>query len=240
MNYEREIAVVTGANRGLGLETVRRLAASGRKVVLTSRDPAAGAEAARGLEQQGLQVVNHQLDVTDADSIAALQAMLSAQFSRLDVLVNNAGVMLERHDPQRPGAATALAGDLGLVRRTLEVNLLGAIAVSQALVPLMGGRGRVVNVSSGLGQLADMQGGWPGYRSSKAALNAYTRMLAAELADSSVKVNAVCPGWVRTGMGGPDAPRSVEEGADTIMWAATLADDGPSGGFFRDRRPIDW
>ena len=231
------IAVVTGANRGLGLETVRQLASLGYQVALASRDPDAGAEAARDLGQW---VTPFQLDVTRADSIAALRAALTERFGRLDVLVNNAGVMLEQHDPQRPGAATALAGDLELIRRTLEVNLFGVIAVSQALVPLMGNRGRVVNVSSGLGQLADMHGGWPGYRSSKTALNAYTRALAAELSDTGIKVNAVCPGWVRTDMGGPNAARTVEQGADSIVWAATLPDDGPSGGFFRDRRAIDW
>lgn len=240
MKKQAQCAVITGANRGLGLETARQLASAGLEVVLTSRDADKAAEAARLLAGQGLHAVPHQLDVTDEDSIAVLRATLAERFGRLDVLVNNAGVMLERHEEQDPGAATALAGNLVLVRRTLEVNLLGAIAVSQALVPLMAGRGRVVNVSSGLGQLADMQGGWPGYRSSKAALNAYTRMLAAELADTQVKVNAVCPGWVRTDMGGPDATRSVEEGADTIVWAALLPADGPSGGFFRDRRPIDW
>jgi NAD(P)-dependent dehydrogenase (short-subunit alcohol dehydrogenase family) len=112
--------------------------------------------------------------------------------------------------------------------------------VSQALVPLMQGSGRVVDVSSGMGQLAEMNGGYPGYRLSKAALNALTRILADELKGTGVKVNSVCPGWVRTDMGGADAPRTPEQGAETIVWLATLPDDGPTGGFFRDRQPIPW
>ena len=126
------------------------------------------------------------------------------------------------------------------MRRTFETNTLGPLMVSQALIPLMQGSGRVVNVSSGMGQLAEMNGGYPGYRLSKAALNALTRILADELEDTSVKVNSVCPGWVKTDMGGPDAPRTPEQGVQTIVWLATLPDDGPTGGFFRDKQPIPW
>jgi NAD(P)-dependent dehydrogenase (short-subunit alcohol dehydrogenase family) len=133
-----------------------------------------------------------------------------------------------------------LDAHLDTVRRTLETNLYGALQISQTLIPLMGGTGRVVNVSSGMGQLSEMNGCCPGYRFSKAGLNALTRILADELRDSRIKINSVCPGWVRTDMGGPGADRSVEQGVDTIVWLATLPDSGPSGGFFRDRQPIPW
>ncbi len=236
----RKVAVVTGANRGLGLETCRQLGMLGYAVVLTSRDRDQGSAATRRLHDQGLAVTYQQLDVTRPETVRQVARAVGERFARLDALVNNAGVMLEHRDPHRPGTATALAGDIELVRATLEVNLLGTMAVTQALVPLMGGDGRVVNVSSGMGQLTEMGGNWPGYRISKTALNALTRMLAAELADTRIKVNSVCPGWVRTDMGGPNAPRALEQGVDTIVWAATLPEDGPTGGFFRDRQPIPW
>ena len=133
-----------------------------------------------------------------------------------------------------------MRSDPAIVRRTFETNTLGPLMVSQALIPLMQGSGRVVNVSSGMGQLAEMNGGYPGYRLSKAALNALTRILADELKGTGVKVNSVCPGWVRTDMGGADAPRTPKQGAETIVWLATLPDDGPTGGFFRDKQPIPW
>ncbi len=240
MVEHRQITVISGANRGLGLETARQLAVGGYRVVLTSRDPDKGAAAVAALARQDLQIEYQQLDITHAESVQGLARAMQERFGGVDVLVNNAGIFIESQSASRSGAATALAGDLELVRRTLETNLLGTIALTQALVPLMRGSGRVVNVSSGMGQLAEMEGGWPGYRLSKAALNAYTRMLAAELVDTGIKVNAVCPGWVRTDMGGPGADRSLARGADTIVWAATLPDDGPSGGFFRDRKPIAW
>ncbi len=144
-------------------------------------------------------------------------------------------------DSSKRGASIFQA-DASLLRETFETNTLGPLFVAIALVPLMrrNDYGRIVNVSSGMGQLSDMDGGYPGYRISKTALNAVTVILARELEDTNIKVNAVCPGWVRTDMGGASATRSPEEGADTIVWLATLPDDGPSGGFFRDRRPIDW
>jgi NAD(P)-dependent dehydrogenase (short-subunit alcohol dehydrogenase family) len=155
---------------------------------------------------------------------------------RADVLVNNAGVMLD-------GGGRRIADlSLDVLQATLEVNLYGALRVTQALLPMMRRHryGRIVNLSSGLGQLADMGSGTPAYRISKTALNAFTRILAAELEGTNIKVNSLCPGWVRTDLGGPNAPRSVEEGADTAVWLATLPDKGPSGGFFRDRKRIAW
>src|SRR5271166_4012931 len=224
----RRIALVTGANRGLGFETCRQLARLGQKVVMAARDEAKGREAARTLANEGLEVLFHPLDVTSAQSVAALTRFAEGEFGGIDILVNNAGVMLP--------------SDLEIFERTYAANVFGPVLLCQAIVPGMRERewGRVVNVSSGLGQLVDMRAGWPAYRSSKAALNALTRVLAAELAGTHVLVNAVDPGWVRTDMGGAQADRSTLEGSDTIVWAATLPDDGPSGGFFRDRQLIPW
>ena len=232
------IAVVTGAYRGLGLETCRQLAERGYRVELTARHAAEGRAAAEGLTRRGLDVRFHALDVTDPASVRRLADDLRAEHGRIDCLVNNAGIF---PDPG-PGseAASVFRADLDTVRRGFETNTLGPLMLCQALIPLMAGRGRVVNVSSGMGQLSDMNGCCPGYRLSKTALNALTRILADELQDTGVKVNSVCPGWVRTEMGGPDATLSVDEGARGIVWAATLPDDGPSGGFFRHGEAIPW
>jgi NAD(P)-dependent dehydrogenase (short-subunit alcohol dehydrogenase family) len=232
------IAVVTGAYRGLGLETCRQLAERGYLVVLTARREAEGQAAASRLADRGLDVRFRVLDVTDAASVQRLRDGLKDELSRIDCLVNNAGIF---PDPA-PGseASSIFRADLDIIRRGLETNTLGALRVCQALIPLMEGKGRVVNVSSGMGQLSEMNGCCPGYRLSKTALNAVTRILADELIDTGIKVNAVCPGWVRTDMGGSDATLSVEEGARGIVWAATLPDDGPSGGFFRHGELIAW
>jgi NAD(P)-dependent dehydrogenase (short-subunit alcohol dehydrogenase family) len=232
------IAVVTGAYRGLGLETCRQLAQRGYRVVLTARREGEGQAAAEGLAGLGLDVRFHALDVTDAAAVRTLADDLRDQFARVDCLVNNAGIF---PDPA-PGseASSIFQAEIDTIRRGLEINTLGTLLVCQALIPLMGGQGRVVNVSSGMGQLSEMNGCCPGYRLSKTALNAVTRILADELSGTRVKVNSVCPGWVRTDMGGPDATLSVEEGARGIVWAATLPEDGPSGGFFRHGEPIPW
>lgn len=232
------IAVVTGAYRGLGLETCRQLAERGYHVVLTARREAEGQAAAARLADRGLDVRFRPLDVTDTPSVQRLRHNLRDEFGRIDCLVNNAGIF---PDPA-PGseAASILQADLDTVRLGLETNTLGALRVCQALIPLMEGNGRVVNVSSGMGQLSEMNGCCPGYRLSKTALNAITRILADELLGTGVKVNTICPGWVRTDMGGPNATLTVEEGARGIVWAATLPDDGPSGDFFRHGEPIDW
>jgi NAD(P)-dependent dehydrogenase (short-subunit alcohol dehydrogenase family) len=180
----------------------------------------------------------HPLDVTDDASIRALADYLRQDLGRLDVLVNNAGIFPD--PPPGSGRDSVFAADLEAVRRGLETNVIGPLRVCQALIPLMNGHGRVVNVSSGMGQLAEMNGCCPGYRLSKTALNAVTRIFADELKATGVKVNSVCPGWVRTEMGGEEAPLSVEEGAAGIVWAATLPEDGPTGGFFRQGQPIPW
>jgi NAD(P)-dependent dehydrogenase (short-subunit alcohol dehydrogenase family) len=240
MNTARNIAVVTGANRGLGFETCRQLAQQGLTVILTSRDRARGQAAVDELRAQGLEVRFHPLDVTDAGDIDRLRGFLANEYGRLDVLVNNAGVFLDSIGGSDPSAGSVFRTDIDTVRATMETNLYGPLRVCQALIPLMQGSGRVVNVSSGMGQLSEMNGCCPGYRFSKTALNALTRILADELHSTRIKVNSVCPGWVRTDMGGPNATRTVEEGAATIVWLATLADDGPGGGFFRDREPIPW
>jgi NAD(P)-dependent dehydrogenase (short-subunit alcohol dehydrogenase family) len=235
---DSRVAVVTGASRGLGLETCRRLAERGYRVVLTARREAEGRAAAEALASRGLDVRFHALDVTDVASVRALGHALKAEFGRIDCLVNNAGIF---PDPE-PGSegSSIFRADLDTIRRGMETNTLGVVQVCQTLIPLMDGRGRVVNVSSGMGQLSEMNGCCPGYRLSKTALNAVTRILADELRETGLKVNSVCPGWVRTEMGGPEATLSVEEGARGIVWAATLPDDGPSGGFFRRGEPIAW
>lgn len=240
MTDQSPIAVISGASRGLGLETCRQLGQRGYRVLLTARDDGRGKAAAAALHDEGLKVKFYPLDVTDAESVQALAGRLEREVGRLDVLVNNAGVFLDPMPPEDPSASSVFRADIATVRYSMEANAYGPLRLCQALIPLMRGRGRVVNVSSGMGQLSEMNGCCPGYRFSKAAINVLTRILADELRDTSIKVNSVCPGWVRTDMGGPNADRSVEEGADTIVWLATLPDDGPSGGFFRDRKPIPW
>ncbi len=232
MTENGRVAMVSGGNRGIGLEIVRQLAGRGITVILGSREEESGRAAAEGLSGD---VVVSQLDVTDEGSVARLAASVEGEFGRLDILVNNAGI--SNDDGQR-----GMNADLDRVREALEANLFGAWRLCEVAIPLMqrGGYGRIVNVSSGMGALEDMGGGSPGYRVSKTALNALTRILASELRGSGILVNSVCPGWVRTDMGGSGATRSVEEGADTPVWAATLPNNGPTGGFFRDRRPIPW
>ncbi len=225
MDGEQRVALVSGANRGIGAEIARALAADHGFVVLAgARDPGK-VEARDG-------VVAVELDVSDDDSVAAAFGRIESDPGRLDVLVNNAGVGGNYTD-------SAAEFDLDDARRTLETNLFGAWRLAQAALPLLRDSDdpRIVNVSSGAGQLDDMQGGYPAYRISKSGLNALTRILAAE--EGRVRVNSLCPGWVRTDMGGSGAPRSVEEGADTAVWLATDPGVG-SGGFYRDRKPIPW
>ena len=235
----KKVAVVTGANRGLGFETCRQLAKQGIEVILTSRDEAKGKAAAEKLQAEGLDVKFHLLDVTSLDSIEHLAQFIRNEFGRLDILVNNAGIALDFvFGPE----GSIFNSKIETLQKTIETNIYAPLLLCQALIPLMKANnyGRVVNVSSGAGQLQDMQTGYPAYRISKTALNAVTRIIANELKETNILVNAVCPGWVKTDMGGPNAPRSLEEGVDTIVWLATLPDDGPTSGFFRDRKPIPW
>ena len=226
------VALVSGGNRGIGLEVCRRLAGEGLTVILGSRDEERGREAAEGLSGE---VVVRQLDVADAGSVERLAASVGSDFGRLDVLVNNAAIS---NDDGQSGAEA----DLERVRGALEANLFGAWRLCEAAIPYMRREryGRIVNVSTGLAALEDMGGGSPGYRISKTSLNALTRILASELRGSGILVNAVNPGWVQTDMGGQNANRTVEEGADGVVWAATLPNNGPTGGFFRDRRHVAW
>jgi NAD(P)-dependent dehydrogenase (short-subunit alcohol dehydrogenase family) len=187
-----------------------------------------------------LDVVFHTLDVTDPVSVSALHDYIANEFGHLDILVNNAGIFIDPYDTADPESASVFHADIDTIRKGMDTNTFGALRVSQALIPLMNGRGNVVNVSSGMGQLSDMNGCCPAYRLSKTALNAVTRILADELKDTGIKINSVCPGWVKTDMGGAGANRSVAEGASGIVWAAILPGDGPSGGFFRDGQPIPW
>jgi NAD(P)-dependent dehydrogenase (short-subunit alcohol dehydrogenase family) len=223
------VALVSGANRGIGREIARQLAADhGFLVLAGARDPSS-AEVGR---QDNVEVV--QLDVADQSSVDRLADRVAAEPARLDVLVNNAGVY--------GGHEGVADSDLDQAHAVLETNLFGAWRLSQAMLPLLRNspHGRIVNVSSGGGQLTDMNGGRAAYRVSKAGLNVLTRVLSSEERGHGILTNSMCPGWVRTEMGGEGAPRSVEEGADTAVWLATLSDDGPSGGFYRDRKPIPW
>jgi NAD(P)-dependent dehydrogenase (short-subunit alcohol dehydrogenase family) len=232
MTEDGRIALVSGGNRGIGMEICRQLAERGLTVILGSRDQESGRAAADKLSGN---VAVHQLDVSDEKSVDRLAFFARDEFGRLDILVNNAGI--SNDEGQR-----GIDADLDRVRAALEANLLGAWRLCEVAIPLMqrNGYGRIVNMSSGLAALEDMGGGSPAYRVSKTALNALTRILASELRGSGILVNSVCPGWVQTDMGGSSAPRPVEDGADTPVWAATLPNNGPTGGFFRDRRPIAW
>jgi NAD(P)-dependent dehydrogenase (short-subunit alcohol dehydrogenase family) len=223
------ISLVTGANRGIGREVCRQLVGLGHTVVLTARS---ADKAARAAGELGVHPMT--LDVSSADDADRAAREVTERFGGLDVLVNNAAIAYDTW--QR--AATA---DLDVVRTATETNLYGPWRLVQAFLPLLraSGHGRIVNVSSGAGSLTGMGGGTPAYSISKVALNALTLMLADELRAEGILVNAVCPGWVATDMGGPGG-RPVADGAAGIVWAATLPDDGPTGGFFRDREPVPW
>jgi NAD(P)-dependent dehydrogenase (short-subunit alcohol dehydrogenase family) len=228
------IALVTGANRGIGLEVCRQLAVQGMYVLLGSRDRAKGESASADLKRQGLHIDVIALDVSSADSIAHARDQVQQQFGRLDVLVNNAAIHYDTWE-------NILNADMATVREALETNTLGAWQMSQAFVPLLrhSAHGRIVNVSSEAGSLASMGSGTPAYNLSKVGLNAITRMLASALRSDRILVNAVCPGWVATDMGGAGG-RPVEQGAASVVWAVNLPDNGPTGGFFRDGKPLPW
>lgn len=236
-------ALITGANRGIGYEIARQLSRSGLIALLGVRDPERGADACRRLNDDGLDAHAVTLDVTDPATIQSAVGRIKDQFGRLDVLLNNAGIMID--------AKTRITDlGIGLLENTLETNAFGPLLLCQAFIPMMREQryGRIVNMSSTLGSLTDIMHpdssyqtvGSPAYRLSKTLLNGVTVMLAKELQGSNILVNSVCPGWVRTDMGGDRAPLTPEEAAATPVWLATLPDDGPTGGFFRDRQPIPW
>jgi NAD(P)-dependent dehydrogenase (short-subunit alcohol dehydrogenase family) len=229
----RKVAIVTGGNRGLGFETC-----NGFHVILTSRGEKAGKAAAAELVKEGLQAAFHPLDVTRQEDVDRLEAWVRKELGRLDVLVNNAGILID----DEAGSTSAFQVPVELIRRTVETNVYGTFRMCQKLIPLMreGGYGRVVNVSSGMGQLSEMNGGYPGYRISKTAVNAITRIFAEETQGANILVNSVCPGWVKTDMGGPGAELTPEEGVDTIVWLCMLPNNGQTGGFYRERKRIEW
>lgn len=218
-------AVITGAYRGLGFATAEALAKKGYKVFLTARNIEAGKKAAQTLNAKGLNVEFRELDITSEKSIQSF----CEKMPQVDVLINNAGIF----DDKRDGAS---------VLKSFTTNTLGAYLLIENILPKMikNKFGRIVNISSGMGALTDMNGAYPAYRISKTALNAVTALLADENKGKNILINSVCPGWVRTEMGGENADRSIEEGIAGIVWAATLPDDGPTGGFFRDGERIDW
>lgn len=227
-----QVALVTGANRGLGFECVRQLSALGFTVLLGARDPTRARDAAHRI---GGRVVPIDLDVTSEADVARCGELIAREHGgRLDVLINNAAVHYDSDE-------TALTADFRIVGEALATNVVGAWRAAQMAARLMRPRkhGRIVNVSSGAGAWDSLGASTPAYSLSKLALNGLTVMLADELKDSGVLVNAVCPGWVATDMGGSGG-RPVEDGARGIVWAATLPDGGPTGGFFRDGRPIHW
>ncbi len=240
MTATRPIAVVTGANRGLGLEISRQLARKGFHVVMTARDAAKGAAAMRALAADGLDVELRKLDVTRSDDARALAAYIDETHGHVDVLINNAGVFVESSGAAATAPADPLLVTPTTVLETLNANTLGPMRLIQTLAPLMTEGGRIVNVSSGMGALTDMGKNYLAYRMSKSALNVITRVFAHALEARGIRVNSICPGWVRTDMGGPDATRSLEQGADTAVWLATDPAATATGGFFRNRKSIPW
>ena len=231
---KKKIALVTGANRGLGFETCKQLSQLGVTVLLTSRDPTKGEVAAKQLIDKGLDVIFYRLDVSDRSNIKDIFTKIENQFGRLDILINNAAILYDKDQ-------STMNADLELVSKALTTNLFGPWLLCQAFIPLMekNGYGRIVNVSSGAASMHYMEGGTPAYGISKVALNALTRKLASELGRKNVLVNSVDPGWVATDMGGHGG-RPIEDGCRGIVWAATLPNNGPSGGFFHDGEPELW
>lgn len=233
----RRVAVVTGGNRGIGLEIARQLSRLGLHVVLTARSETSAKEAADQLSSHGSgRVVGARLDVRDDDSVRSVFAKVARSHGSVDVLVNNAGIASDGP------AHRASAPDFGRVEETLATNLYGAWRCAAAAIPFMRerGYGRIVNLSSTMASLErTTTGESPAYRISKVSLNMLTRLLGAELEGTGILVNAASPGYTRTDMS-PKASRPVEDGADTPVWLATLPDDGPTGGFFYQRQPLEW
>lgn len=240
---DKRVALVTGANRGIGYAISRLLGEQNITVILGSRDPNKGAAACSRLQEAGLDAHFEMLDVTDEKSIKAAIEIIQAQFERLDILVNNAGIMIDAE-------VDARNVDQDIIQQTLQTNVMGPLLLCQNCISLMktNGYGRIVNMSSTLGSLteiADPKSGYagvrvPAYRLSKATLNCITTLLAKEVREDNILINSACPGWVKTDMGGDLAPLTPEQGADTPVWLATLPDGGPTGSFYRERTLIPW
>lgn len=231
-----KIALVTGAYKGIGFEIARQLAKRGMRVLIGARTEAKAAKAAETIQKDGGRAEALVLDIDDAKSVKAAAAAVTKKHGRLDVLINNAGIY-----PDKQNDITVT--DPSVILSAFHTNALGSLIVTQAFLPLLdeSGEGRVINISSGLGALSGMATAQaPAYSISKAALNAVTCQLAAALAIKAIPVNSMCPGWVKTDMGGPDAPRTTAQGADTAVWLALDAPKDLTGQFFRDRQPIAW
>ena len=234
MNLEKRICLVSGGNRGLGFETCHKLAQLGHTVILTARNLTKGKIAAKQLTDKGFDIIFYQMDVSNQDSIDDAYDTIMHRFGRLDVLVNNAAILYDTWQ-------SAIDADFEIVNQALVTNLLGPWRLSKRFIPIMKKNryGRIVNVSSLAGSLHFMGKGAPAYSISKTALNALTRKLAAELLGTGILVNSIDPGWVATDMGGRGG-MPVEKGVKGIVWASTLPDDGPTGGFFFEGKPIEW
>jgi NAD(P)-dependent dehydrogenase (short-subunit alcohol dehydrogenase family) len=241
---DKPIALVTGANKGIGLETARQLARKGYTVMMGSRDASRGRAAADTLKSEGLDAHFIALDVTSEESIQHAAEQVGRRFGRLDALINNAGVLME------PWSGNVSDAKMSSLRATFDVNFFGLVAVTQAFLPLVkkSKAGRIVNLTSILGSLAEHSdpkspihgNAAMGYSASKAAVNMFTVNLAHELRETPIKVNAAHPGWVKTDMGTEAAPLETPEGSETSVWLATLPADGPTGGYFHKRERVRW
>jgi len=231
----KKLAAVTGGNRGIGFQICRDLAKEGFEVILTARGIEKGFEATEKLKDEGLDLKFRQLDIINSDSIEEFHQYITDEFGKLDVLINNAAILPE---PK----SNALSAELQEIRETIETNVYGTIVLCQKIIPLMikNNYGRIVNLSSGVAQLKDMGGGYFAYRVSKTALNAVTKIFAAETSAYDIQINCVDPGWVKTDMGGPGASSTPEEGADTPVWLSSRPQGELSGKFYKDRKIIDW
>jgi NAD(P)-dependent dehydrogenase (short-subunit alcohol dehydrogenase family) len=230
---EQKIILVTGANRGIGLEIVKQVATMGHIAILTARDEDKGKNAAAELQNSGLNAQFVQLDAVDENSIEKAAKCVAETFGRLDVLVNNAGIFNDREN--------SLTVSKKAVQEHLDINFIAPLIISQAFMPLLrkSTGGRIINFSSQMGRLNGMGGGSAAYRFSKTAINSLTAAMAADVAGTNIKVNSMCPGWVKSDMGGEGAYRSLEQGADTAVWLAT-AEKIPTGKFFADRQETEW
>ena len=232
-----KVALVTGGNRGLGLAACKELAEKNYLVILSARNREDAKAALAKINNGSLKIEPLQLDVSDSKSIQGAIKWIENKFQRLDVLINNAGIF-----PKEKENIDTESASPNTIKKTFLTNTLAPFELCQAVLPLMqkNGYGRIVNVSSGMGQLSEMNKGYPAYRISKTALNAVTKIFSEEAKGTDILVNSVCPGWVRTDMGGSNAHRSIEEGVSGIIWAATLPKNGPTGGFFRDGKSMSW